>query len=134
MGGLSLGNVDTSFRAGAIFRVGYNLPDNFGVQAIESVIPTQSGWSPSRTGRQWGFYIFSGVEGRAVLFNEFLDGNMYHDSPSVDKEPIVGEWRSGIVVVLNRVELAYTHVIRTREFRDQHESQMWGSFCINCKF
>ena len=134
LGGLSVGNADTSFRAGATFRAGYNLPDNFGVHPIESVIPTQGGWSPSRVGRQWGFYVFSGVEGRAVLYNAFLDGNAFRDGPSVDKEPIVGEWRSGLVVVLNRVELAYTHIIRTREFRGQPDNHIYGSINLIYKF
>jgi lipid A 3-O-deacylase len=133
-GGLSLGNVDTSFRIGTTLRAGWNLPEDFGIQPIESLFTTEGGRSPSRSGQRWGFYVFSGVEGRAVLYTAFLDGNAFCDSPSVDKEPFVGEWHSGLVLVLDRVELAYTEIFRTRDFVDQPEGQVYGSFCVKVKF
>jgi lipid A 3-O-deacylase len=133
-GGLSAGDVDTSFRAGAALRLGWNLPEDFGVQPIDSLLTTEGGWSSARGGRRWGFYIFSGVEGRAVLYNAFLDGDAFRDSPHVDKEPFVGEWRSGLVLVLNRVELAYTHIFRTREFEKQPAGEVYGSFCVRVLF
>jgi lipid A 3-O-deacylase len=132
--GLSVGNVDTSFRAGTTLRVGWNLPEDFGVQPIDSLFTTEGGRSSTRAGRRWGFYAFSGVEGRAVLYTVFLDGNTFRDSHHVDKEPWVGEWRSGLVLVLDRVELAYAHCFRTREFEGQPEGQVFGSFCVKIKF
>jgi hypothetical protein len=133
-GGLSAGNVDTSFRASATFRAGWNLPEDFGVQPIDSLTTTEGGWSASRTGRRWGCYVFTGVEGKAVLYTAFLDGNAFRDSGHIGKEPFVGEWRSGLVLVLNRVELAYTHVFRTREFDGQPDNHVFGSITLRCKF
>jgi lipid A 3-O-deacylase len=133
-GGLSVGNVDTSFRAGVTLRAGWNLPEDFGIQQIDSLITTEGGWSPSRQGRRWGGYIFSGVEGRAELYSVFLDGNAFRDSASIGKQPFVGEWRSGAALVLNRLEIAYTHVFRTREFEHQPEGQTFGSLTVKYKF
>jgi hypothetical protein len=132
--GLSAGNVDTSFRVGAMLRAGWNIPDDFGVQAIDSLTTSEGGWSASQSNRDWGFYVFSGVEGRAQLYTAFLDGNIFHDSHHVDKEPFVGEWRSGLVLVLKRLELAYTHVLRTEDFRKQTVGQTYGSMTIRYKF
>jgi hypothetical protein len=131
--GLSAGNVDSSFRAGTMLRAGWNLPDDFGAQPIESVIATSGGRSESQGGR-WSFYAFTGVEGKAVLRNEFLDGNMFRDSVSIDKENWVGEWRVGVAAVFDRVELTYTHIFRTREFRIQPEGQAFGSFSLKVNF
>jgi lipid A 3-O-deacylase len=129
-GGLSAGNVDTSFRAGTTLRFGWNLPDDFGAQPIDSLFTTEGGWSPSRVGRRWGFYAFSGVEGRAVLYDVFLDGNAFRDSHHVDKESFVADWHGGLALVLDRVELVYTHLFLTREFKAQPEGQVYGSLCV----
>ena len=133
-GGLSAGNVDTSFRAGTTLRFGWNLPDDFGAQPIDSLFTTEGGSSPSRVARRWGFYAFSGVEGRAVLYNAFLDGNAFRDSPHVDKEPFVGEWQGGLALALDRVEIVYTHFFLTREFKEQPEGQVYGSLCVKVNF
>lgn len=132
--GLSAGNVDTSFRVGTTFRVGWHLPEDFGAQPIHSLLGPSGGRSRSETEPRWGFYFFSGVEGRAVLYTTFLDGNSFRESHHVDKEPFVGEWRSGLVLVLNRIELVYSHIFRTREFRPQPEGQGFGSVTLQLRF
>jgi lipid A 3-O-deacylase len=131
--GVSAGNVDTSFRAGAQFRLGWNLPKDFGVQAIDSVIATEGGLSASQASRR-GFYIFSGVEGRAQLYTAFLDGNLFRSSHSVDKEYFVGEWRNGLVLILHRFELAYLHAFRTAEFEGQGRKHGYGAMTLKFKF
>ena len=133
-GGLSVGNVDTSFRAGATVRTGWNLPDDVSIQSINSVIPSAGGWSPSAAGGRWGFYIFGGVEGRAVLYNAFLDGNAFSDSHHVDKETWVAECRAGFVLLFDRLEFAYTQILQTREFEKQPEAQVYGSFALRVNF
>ncbi|MHC1768454.1 MAG: lipid A deacylase LpxR family protein [Verrucomicrobiia bacterium] len=131
--GLSGGNVDTSLRAGVVLRAGWNLPADFGPQLIESVVAAPSGRSRSAD-RPWGFYFFTGAEGRAVLYTAFLDGNIFRDSHSVDKEPFVGEVRGGMALVFSRVELAYGHLLRTREFEGQPHNHTYGSLSLSMKF
>jgi hypothetical protein len=128
--GFSLGNIDTSLRAGGIVRWGKNLPDDFGVQTINSLATTEGGLSPKRQGR-WGFYVFGGGEGSAVAYNEFLNGNVFHDSHDVTPEPLVGEAKAGIGLVSERVEIGVTWLWRTKDFTDQKETDMYGS--IACK-
>src|SRR4051812_10325309 len=77
--GFSLGNVMTYAGAGAMVRFGYNIPDDFGVQTIDS-LANQTGDRFVRT-HPFGWYIYAGAEGRAVLHNAFLDGNLYQPSP-----------------------------------------------------
>lgn len=128
--GFSLGNVEVTARIGGQVRLGLNLPDDYGIQNIDSLITSAGGWS----GRQWSTYIFAGAEGKAVLHNAFLDGNLFHNSHRVDKEPLVGDFKAGFVFVLNRVELGYTYVFRTSEFEQQSVSDQFGSFFMKVKF
>lgn len=132
--GFSLGNVETSFRFGGTMRLGWNLPDDFGVQSIDALATTEGGRSPSRKAGRYGAYVFTGVEGRAVAYTAFLDGNLFHDSLRVDKETFVGEWRSGLIIVLNRVELGYTYILRSKEFKTQDDRDRYGSAFLKCKF
>jgi hypothetical protein len=132
--GSSLGNVETSVRVGASVRLGWNLPDDFGAQTISSLMTTDGGWSPSRTGSRWGFYVFSGVEGNIVLYTAFLNGNLYRDSHRIDGEPFVGEWKSGAVAVMGHVEAGFTYVFRTREFVGQTEDNGYGSVFFKIKW
>jgi hypothetical protein len=132
--GSSLGNVETGVRAGVSVRLGWNLPDDFGVQTISSLMTADGGWSPSRIGSRWGFYVFSGVEGSIVLYTAFLNGNLYRDSHRIDGEPFVGEWKSGAVAVMGHVEAGLTYVFRTREFVGQTEDNSYGSVFFKFKW
>ncbi len=134
--GLSLGNVETSLRAGGTIRVGVHLPDDFGPQTISSLMTSDGGWSRSHGGSRWGFYAFTGLEGWVVAYSVFLDGNIYHhhNNAHVDHEPFVAEWKSGFVLVLDRLEFGSTFVWRTREFVGQQLDNGYGSLFWKVKF
>jgi hypothetical protein len=132
--GASLGNVETSFRMGATVRLGINLPDDFGVQTISSLMASEGGWSHDKKGGRWGFYAFSGLEGSAVGYTAFLDGNLFQSSPHVEHEPFVAEWKTGFVLVLSRVDTGFSYVYRTREFIGQQRDNGYGSVFAKIKF
>ena len=136
--GASLGNVQTFANAGLTVRAGYHLPSDFGVSLIRGgALPN----SPiddhdPRVGptTRFSFFLFAGVDGRAVARDIFLDGNTFKDSPSVDKEPFVGDGFYGASMVLGRWQLTYTQAVRTREFKGQDENSYFGSFTFSCAF
>jgi lipid A 3-O-deacylase len=132
--GVSLGNVETSFRVGAMLRLGVNLPTDFGVSTISSLATTEGGWSAEHTGSRYGFYVFTAGEAWTVLYTAFLDGNLFRRSHRVDKIPFVAERKAGIVFVLDRVELAVTYVYRTPQFDGQREDDGYGSISLKVKF
>ncbi len=131
--GVSLGNIDTSLRVGAVARVGINLPEDFGLQPINSLATTEGGWSPNRR-RIWGFYIFGGVQGRAVGYNEFLDGNLFRHSRGVTPEPLVAQLSGGVVVTWNRIEIGAAGIFSTDEFKGQRNPDAYGSLFLKVKF
>ena len=132
--GASLGNVETSARAGTMARVGWHLPDDFGVEPIDSLGIPAGGWSVGANQHPWGFYLFAAAEGRAVAYNIFLDGDMFRQSPHVERNPYVAELYGGVAIRLDRVEMAFTVFYLTREFVDQASPDAYGSVSAKLEF
>jgi hypothetical protein len=132
--GVSLGNVDTSARVGGTFRMGWNLPDDFGVQAMDSLGVADGGRSASSVNRRWGCHLFVRAEGRAVGYNEFLDGDLFRASPHSAKHPLVGEVQGGVALVGARFNLALALNYRSTEFEGQACEDAFSSVSLNVKF
>jgi len=132
--GGSLGNVETSMRLGGTARLGWNLPRNFGVQSINSLISNEGGRPRSLTGPNWGVHVFASAEGSLVLYTAFLDGNLFHDSHSVDKKPLVAEMKGGVALTSQWLELSLSYVYRTPEFEEQGLDSGYGVFSIKFLF
>jgi hypothetical protein len=129
--GAALGNVFTYGNAGGTLRYGKRLPDGYGPPRIQPGLPGTGDFSP---GSGFGWYLFAGIEGRAVGRNIFLDGNTFRDSRSVDKKRLVGDLQFGFVLDWSDVCLGYTHVLRTREFRTQGSNDGFGSLILSVKY
>jgi len=129
--GMTLGNVLTFANGGLTFRYGANLPLDYGPPRIQPGLAGTSSFVPAAG---IGWYLFAGVEGRAVVRNIFLDGNSFRDSRSVDKKPLVGDLQFGGVLVWNRIRLSYTHVLRSREFKTQERRDNFGSVNLSLQF
>ena len=128
----SLGNVYTYASAGGMIRFGSNLNSDFG--------PPQT--RPARSGSaffqpedgDFGWYVFAGVEGRAVARNIFLDGNTWRDGPRVNRETFTGDVSAGVAVMYRRVRLTATYTIRSREFEHQRGNSQYGSVGVAFRF
>ena len=136
--GASLGNVATYANIGASTRLGFNLPEDFGVDLIRGagVVNTPIDDNDPRVGERTSLslFLFAGADGRAVARDIFLDGNTFRDSPSVDKEDFVADLSVGAGLVLGRWQLTYTHVLRTREFEGQDKPNRFGSVTLSRTF
>jgi len=129
--GGALGNIFTYASAGITFRIGTNLSDDFGPPRIRPSLPGSAYFHPER-GFNW--YLFAGLEGRAVLHNIFLDGNTFKESHSVDKKYLVGDLQAGLVVEWNRFRITYTQIFRTKEFDGQDRGDIYGSLSLSYHF
>ncbi len=129
--GGAVGNVFTHAAAGTTFRFGYDLPADYGPSPIQPALPGSDFFEPHDL---LGWYLFAGFEGRAVARNLFLDGNTFTDSPSVDKEHWVGDLHFGVAATWGDYRLAYTHILRTREFKTQEQSDSYGSITLSVRF
>ena len=135
--GASIGNVLTQANAGFEIRSGWNIPRDFGETLLGRSGNTSA---PNDEGKlRWdeGFslYLFSGVDGKAVVRNIFLDGNTFGNSHSVEKETWVGDWVAGTSMRIGkRVKMTYSQVIRTREYKTQNDNQIFGAAYISWIF
>jgi len=131
--GLSIGSVGTYAASGVEIRAGYNLPKDFGAQTMDSLVPVSGGLTANSP--RWGFYVFGAAEGRAVAYNTFLDGSMFHESPHVTKRPLVADLRFGCAIVINKfVEIGYAQVFRTKEFSGQAHVDSFGSVTASIRW
>jgi lipid A 3-O-deacylase len=126
--GGSLGTPFTFLNAGFMARVGRDLPLDYGPPRIQPSLPG-SGHFESRKGLHW--YGFAGVDLRAMGHDLFLDGNTWRDSRNVEKDTYVGDLQLGFALSFERVRVAYTHVLRTREFKTQDRRLSFGSVSIS---
>jgi hypothetical protein len=135
--GFSLGNILTQINLGMEFRFGWNIPKDFGESLLgrsgNTSAPNSEGELRWDQGFSW--YLFTGVDGRFVARNIFLDGNTFVDSPKVDKEPLVGDLVAGTSARIGkRLKLTYSQVVRTREYKKQNDGQMFGAAYISWIF
>ncbi|MGE0659235.1 MAG: lipid A deacylase LpxR family protein [Reyranellaceae bacterium] len=131
MVGLSLGNVNTYAAAGGIVRIGQDLGNDFGPPRIRPSLPGSETFDLEDP---FGWYLFAGVEGSAVARNIALDGNTFRDSHSVDKNPFVADFLAGAAIFLGRTRLAYTHVLRTKEYKGQKGMDQYGALTFSVGF
>lgn len=129
--GGSLGNVGTYLDVGATLRFGNDLPNDFGAPRIRPSLPGSNFFLPRDN---FGWYLFVGAGGRAVAYNIFLDGNTDGDSAGVDRKPLVADLQAGFVTNIGWARLAYTYVLRTREFDGQDKPDRFGSIGLSVKF
>jgi hypothetical protein len=129
--GAAVGNVYDYVNAGAMARFGFDLPDDYGPVRIDPSLPGSNFFEPSGA---FGWYVFAGVDGRAIARNIFLDGNTWEPSRHVDKLPFVGDGQTGLALTFRKFRLTYTHVFRTKEFRTQPHSDQFGAINLSVRF
>lgn len=118
---LNVGTVHRNVGASVLYRVGINLPDDFGPDMLRDVASYTAAPLPPRT---WSFYGYGRVTGRYVEWNTFLDGNYGEDpSPSVSKEPWVLEGEAGFALGYRwdrkLIQFNYATVWQTDLFENQ---------------
>lgn len=123
-GGVTLGNVYTYASAGVMVRWGTALENDIGPPTIA---PGFTGLPVFRPNPGPNWYFFAGIEGRAMGRNVFLDGNTFTDSHSVNKEPLVGDFNFGFAFQFRNMRLAFTNIIRSKEFKGQVERARYGA-------
>lgn len=126
-----IGNVYDFAGVGFTGRLGRFVADPFGPPRLR---PSLSGFEFFTPGVRWGWYLFGGANVRAVAHNIFLDGNTFRDSPSVERKPLVGELQVGGALFVKNVRIAYTHVLRSREYVTQPNPDTFGGLSVSVRF
>ena len=122
--GFVIGNVYTYAAVGFMARYGTHLKADLGPP---SIAPGFSGVPAFNPNREEHWYLFGGLEFRAMARNIFLDGNTIVDSHSVEKEDFVGDLQFGFAYHFNDMRLSFVQMFRTREFEGQSEPVQYGA-------
>lgn len=134
-GGASLGNVATHLNFGGEYRIGWELPDDFGTSAVraggDNSAPGRNGARRKQGAGIHGVHAFFAVDSRLVARDIFLDGNTFKDSHSVDKKPLVADAYAGVSFLAGRWKFSYAQVFRTREFDGQPHHHQYGSLSLS---
>jgi len=130
-GGVALGNVLTYGGIGGTVRLGQGLDRDFGPPRIQPAPPGSGYFVPDS---RFGWYVFLGVDGRAVLHNIFLDGNTFRDSHRVDKNLLVADLVGGFAISALGVRLGVVYIHRTKEFDLQDHANHFGSITTSIRF
>lgn len=130
---ISLGNIYTYAGSGATLTFG---PSKDIVQDTPPrVRPAMAGTGFFDTpDNKLSWYLFAGLDGRAIARNIFLDGNTFKDSPSVDKNYLVGDANAGFALTYDDYRIAYTVNYRTKEFDKQDDPSIFGSLTLSARF
>ncbi len=135
--GISLGNVATYINFGGEYRIGWQLPEDFGTAAVRPGGDNSApGRGDARYCKRWicGLHAFVSLDSRLVARDIFLDGNTFDDSHSVDRRPAVADAAIGFSFLVDGWKISYAKVFRTREFEEQQDPNQYGSLSISYSF
>jgi lipid A 3-O-deacylase len=119
-------------QAGVQFRFGQGLRSDYGAPRMR---PGLTGTDAYVATLPFAWYVFAGVDGQAVAWDETLDGEPFVSSRHVSGLPLVGEFQAGIALMFRGVRLTVTHVLRSNEFRGQTDGTFqFTSGALSVKF
>lgn len=118
--------------AAAQVRLGQNLNVDFGVPRLR---PGLTGTDAYHSAQPLAWYLFIGMEGQAVAWDETLDGLPFGSSRHVTKNPLVGELQGGLSVIAWGWRFTAAHIVRSQEFKGQRDGAFqFSSFSVSTKF
>jgi hypothetical protein len=125
------GNVFTYADGGAQIRFGRHLEADYGQVHVRPALSGTDYFNPAALDDDLGYYLFAGVQGRAVARNIFLDGNTFRQSASVTHKIFVADLTAGVSVFWStRIRLDLSVMRRTPEFVGQHSPDVGGSAAV----
>jgi lipid A 3-O-deacylase len=103
-------------QAGGTVRLGQGLRSDFGAPRIRPGLTGTDAYTPTQP---FAWYIFAGVDGQAVAWDETLDGLPFAHSPHVTRSPFVGEFQAGFTLIAWGLRFTAMQVLQSNEFRSQ---------------
>lgn len=138
--GVNLGNASIKASGGALYRIGLNIPKDFGVNSMDegsfSSLPTYSK-SIINDPSKWSLFLNGAVGSNIVARDIFLDGNTFKSSHSIEKNNFTAYGSLGVTARYKSFSIDYFHNYYTKEYktRGKHESYRgYGSLIFTYSF
>lgn len=126
--GGTLGNARTGAEVGGFVRIGDNIPVDFGPQRINALAGGSGYYKPTRG---FGWYAYAGISGRYEPHNLFLDGSLFQTTPSVERDPWLGQAYFGFACYHGPTRVGLTHVVETDRFDNQRGNGRFGALTVS---
>ncbi|GAB4198022.1 MAG: lipid A deacylase LpxR family protein [Phycisphaeraceae bacterium] len=127
---LAVGSVHRHVCAGGTWRIGHNLPDDFGPGRLADPIDATADVANASGG-----YVFVRAAGRVVEHDLFLEGNSFKESHGVNAETLVGEVQIGVAAYLRcegwTLLANYSQTFISEQFQGQRGSDAFGSLVVS---
>jgi len=131
------GNIAIKANAGGLFRLGWNVPEDFGSSSIdeggENGIPIRRKCLFNRP-EIWSFNVHIATGGTFVARDIFLDGNSFSTSHSVEKKNFKGYGSIGFSGRYKHVNVDYIQTYHTKQFESNKDIHSIGSVIVSYLF
>ena len=132
-----VGNVAINATAGASWRLGYNIPKDFGVSSIDigadPGIPVYNEYENVKKS-VWSFSFNLIAAGSVIGKDIFLDGNTFSDSHSVEKEDLVHYYGFGLTYRYKNFVFDFIEVYNSRKFKKETKGHGVGTMVFSWLF
>lgn len=137
MGGV-IGNVRTEFDLGLQWRIGRNVPADFGqnfvmMPGLDSGIPALNKDQKDDIDRK-GFFVQLQSDLRLVGRDMFLEGNSDGNSLSVEPYPVVGRFGGGFGGTYANYTLSVLYTAESKSFTQQSKIHGYGSLLFSYRY
>ncbi len=130
---LGIGNYFTGAGLGVYGEIGWNLADALGVTALRSGFNAASTVGGGPLDR-WSVSFFGGVGAYGVVHYLPLDGTLFHDSRSVNSEPVIGMNSFGFCLRRARFNLSFSRTLYSKTFDTQRRGTDFGTVSASWYF
>jgi hypothetical protein len=127
---LGIGNYFTGAGLGVYGEIGWNLADALSVTALRSGLNAASTVGV-RPANRWSVSFFGGVGAYGVAHYLPLDGTVFHDSRSVDSEPVIGMNSFGFCLRRDRLNLSFSRTLFSKTFDTQRRGTDFGTVSVS---
>jgi lipid A 3-O-deacylase len=119
-------------QAGGTVRLGEGLQSDFGAPRIRPGLTGTDAYMPTQP---FAWYVFAGVDGQAVAWDETLDGLPFATSRHVTRQPFVGEFQAGFTIMAWGARFTAMQVLQSNEFIGQRNGLFqFTSASVSVKF
>jgi len=126
--GGGLGNVYIYANVGYQIRLGWKLPDDFGMGPFR---PGGDCNINARSRKGLGAHVFFALDGQAVARNIFLDGNTFLDSHKVEKKPLTANILTGLSLIAGDFNFSFTYVFWTKKFMTEKHRNSFAALNLS---
>ncbi len=128
----SVGTLRNYIQSGVAVRFGQGLESDFGPPGTR---PSRAGGDYFRRIRDVAWYVYAGADGRWVMTDQAIQGNIFGGSRGVTAQRWVSDMYGGVAFLVAGMRFTYMHRFTTQEFTGQNGGlHQMGSLSLSMRF